>query len=329
MSKNARLRALIAAIAALALVLGVAACGGDDNETTGGGGGGGGGGKAIVSNPKNGKVSLTIGSKHFTEQIVLGEIYAQALEAAGYKVKKDLNLGSETVALQALKSGTISGYPEYASTALTSFFNEDPEKVPADAQQAYKQANADFQKEGLVAFPPTPFASANAVGTLKTTADKLGLQDISDLQGKSQDLTLYGSPECRQRIDCLLGLQKYYNLQFKKFTPVDIALRYEVLDKGQADLSILFTTDAQLAAQKDKYVILTDDKHVFPAGNVIFVTDPATVKKAGPDYEATIVKVQQGLSIPVMQELDARVDIDKQTPEQVASDYLKESGYTQ
>src|SRR6476619_3387240 len=88
MSKNARLRALIAAIAALALALGVAACGGDDDTTGGGGGGGGGGGKAIVSNPNNGNVSLTIGSKNFTEQIVLGEIYAQALEAAGYKVKK-------------------------------------------------------------------------------------------------------------------------------------------------------------------------------------------------------------------------------------------------
>jgi osmoprotectant transport system substrate-binding protein len=325
MTTSARLRALLAAIAALTLALGVAACGGGDGtDTTGGGGGGG---KAIVSNPDNGKVSLTIGSKNFTEQIVLGEIYSQALEAAGYKVKSDLNLGSETVALQALKKGELSGYPEYASTALTSFFGVDPEKVPADAQAAYKEANADFKKEGLVAFPPTPFASANAVGTLKTTADKLGLKTVSDLQGKSQDLSLYGSPECRQRIDCLLGLEKYYDLKFKSFTPVDIGLRYEVLDKGQADLSILFTTDAQLAAQKDKYVILEDDKHVFPAGNVIFVTDPATVKEAGPDYEATIVKVQQGLSIPVMQELDARVDIDQETPEQVASEYLKESGY--
>ena len=124
------------------------------------------------------------------------------------------------------------------------------------------------------------------------------MKDVSDLKGKSQDLTLYGSPECRQRIDCLLGLEKYYGLQFKSFTPVDIALRYEVLDKGQADLSILFTTDAQLAAQKNKYVILNDDKHVFPAGNVIFVTDPATVSKAGPDYEKTIDSGPEGPDDP-------------------------------
>ena len=78
-------------------------------------------------------------------------------------------------------------------------------------------------------------------GGIQLVAD--GVTTISDLQGKSQDLTLYGSPECRQRVDCLVGLEKYYGLKFKKFTPVDIGLRYEVLDKGQADLSIIFTTD--------------------------------------------------------------------------------------
>jgi glycine betaine/choline ABC-type transport system substrate-binding protein len=328
MSKQTRLRAVFASLAVLALALFAAACGSSDDNSSSSSTAGGGGGKAIVSNPANGKVSLKIGSKNFTEQIVLGEIYAQALEAAGYNVSTDLNLGSETVALAALKKGEISGYPEYASTALTSFFGVDPEKVPGSAQQAYTQANADFQKQGLTAFPPTPFASANAVGALKSTADKLGLSTVSDLTAKSQNLTLYGSPECRQRIDCLLGLQKYYHLQFKQFKPVDIALRYSVLDKGGSDtLSILFTTDAQLAAQADKYVILKDDKHVFPAGNVMFVTDPATVKKAGPDYEKTITTVQQGLTIPVMQELDARVDIDQQDPSAVAGEYLKESGY--
>jgi glycine betaine/choline ABC-type transport system substrate-binding protein len=320
------LRGLIAMLLTAALALGIAACGSsDDNSSTTASGGGG--GKQIVSNPKNGKVSLTIGSKNFTEQIVLGEIYSQALQAAGYKVDTKLDLGSETVALQALKGGQITGYPEYASTALTSFFGKQPEQVPSDPQKAYQDANAEFQKEGLTAFPPTPFSSANAVGTLKKTADKLGLKDISDLKGKSQNLTLYGSPECRQRIDCLLGLEKFYGLKFKKFVPVDIGLRYTVLDKGQADLSILFTTDAQLAADKDKYVILNDDKHAFPAGNVIFVTDQKVAQKAGPDYQKTITQVQSGLTTKVMQELDARVDIDHQQASDVAHQYLTESGY--
>ena len=142
----------------------------------------------------------------------------------------------------------------------------------------------------------------------------------------SQDLNLYGSPECRQRIDCLLGLQDNYGLEFKSFTPVDIGLRYEVLDKGQADLSIVFTTDAQLG-DGDKYTILEDDKGVLPAGNVMFLTKQETIDKAGPDYAATIELVQEGLTEKVMQELDARVDLDKEQPADVARDYLVAGGY--
>jgi osmoprotectant transport system substrate-binding protein len=323
-----RWRGLLATLAALALALGIVACGGSDDSTTSGSTDGGGeAAGAIQSNPENGKVTLTIGSKNFPEQEILGEIYAQALSAAGYKVKSALNLGSETVALKALKTGQISGYPEYASTALTSFFGLEPEEVPAEATEAWEKANAEFEKEGLEAFEPTPFASANAVGTTKETADKYGLKTVSDLEGVSEKLTLFGSPECRQRIDCLAGLEKLYGLKFKDFTPVDIALRYTVLDKGQADLSILFTTDPQLSAESDKYVILEDDQEVFPAGNVIFVTDKAVAEEAGPDFEETILKVQEGLDLKVVQELDARVELEKETPEAAAKAYLESAGY--
>ena len=327
MSTNPRLRALFALLAALVLALAVTACGDDDDgdsEETGTEESA----TAIQENPDNSGVQLTIGSKNFTEQIVLGEIYAQALEAAGYDVSTDLNLGDEQVALKALDSGDISGYPEYTSTALTSFFDFAPEDVPGDAQQAYEESKDEFAGEGLVSYPPTPFSSANAVGLLSSTADDLGVSTISDLKGKSQDLTLYGSPECRQRIDCLVGLEKYYGLDFKSFTPVDIGLRYEVLDKGDADLSILFTTDAQLFVS-DKYTILEDDKGVLPAGNVIFVASQDAADEAGPDFGETIERVQQNLTLEVMQELNARVDIDKEKPEEAAQEYLQQFGYIQ
>jgi osmoprotectant transport system substrate-binding protein len=320
-----RARASLAVLLALFLSLGVAACGSSDDDSTESGGEGGG---AIVSNPDNGKVTLTIGSKNFPEEEILGEIYAQALEAAGYKVKTKLNLGSETIALQTLKQGEISGYPEYTATALESFFGLEPEEVPSDATGAYEKAKAEFEKEGLTAFPPTPYSSANAVGTLKKTAEENDLKTISDLSGKSEELSLYGSPECRQRIDCLAGLEKLYGLEFKSFHPVDIGLRYTVLEKGQADLSILFTSDPQLSAQKDKFVTLEDDKHVFPPGNPIFVTDQAVAKEAGPDFEKTIVEVQKGLTLPVIQELNARVELEKEPAAKAAASYLKEAGYT-
>ena len=183
MSTNPRLRALFALLAAFVLALAVAACGDDDDE--------GDTGEttetsatAIEENPDNNGVQLTIGSKNFTEQIVLGEIYSQALEAAGYDVSTDLNLGDEQVALKALKAGEISGYPEYTSTALTSFFDFAPEDVPGDAQQAFEESQDDFADEGLVSYPPTPFSSANAVGLLSSTADDLGVSAVSDLEGK-------------------------------------------------------------------------------------------------------------------------------------------------
>ncbi|HVD37722.1 MAG TPA: glycine betaine ABC transporter substrate-binding protein [Solirubrobacterales bacterium] len=321
-----RMRVLLAALAALALTLGVAACGSSGDSTTSGSTESGEAG-AIQSNPENGKVSLTIGSKNFPEQEILGEIYAQALTAAGYEVKSALNLGSETVALKAVKTGQVSGYPEYASTALTSFFGLEPEEVPSDANEAWEKANEEFEKENLQAFEPTPFASANAVGTTKETAEKYGLKTVSDLEGVSEELSLYGSPECRQRIDCLAGLEKLYDLKFKSFTPVDIGLRYTVLEKGQADLSILFTTDPQLSAESDKFVILEDDKEVFPAGNVIFVTAKKVAEEAGPDYEKTILQVQEGLDLKVVQELDARVELEKETPKEAAKAYLESAGY--
>jgi glycine betaine/choline ABC-type transport system substrate-binding protein len=325
MSSHSRVRAAFALIAALVLALGVAACGGDDDNDTGTSGDNS--ANLIKENPDNNGIQLTVGSKNFTEEYILGNIYAQALQAAGYDVKTNLNLGSEVIAYKALQDGEVSGYPEYTSTLLQSIFSKDT--VPADAQEAYQQAQAELEPKGETAFSPTPFADANALGMLKTKADELGATTISDLQGKSQDLNLYGSPECRERADCLVGLEDTYGLQFKSFNPVDIGLRYTVLDKGQADASIVFTSDAQLGANPDKYVLLEDDKGIFPSGNVIWVTDQSTVEQAGPDYQGTIEKVQEGLTLPVMQELNARVDIDKEDPADVATQYLKETGYIQ
>ena len=323
---SARKQGLFALALIAALALGISACGSSSSTTSSSSSGGSSSADLIQKNPANGKVKLTVGSKNFTEEYILGNIYAQALQAAGYNVDTKLNLGSETVALNALKHGEISGYPEYTSTALGSFFQVPPQKMPADADQAAAMAKGDLEKEGLTSFAPTPFADSNAVGTLTSTAKKLGLKTISDLKGKSQNLVLAGSPECRERIDCLAGLEKNYGLKFKQFKPVDISLRYTVLDKGDADLSILFTSDAQLA-NSDKYTLLQDDKGLIPAGNLIFITSQKVAKEAGPDFQSTIEKVQGNLTLPVIQELNSEVDIDHKDPAAVATHYLKSSGY--
>jgi len=318
---------LIAALAALALAIGLGACGSSDNndKSTSSSGGGNANAQTIQSNPANKKVSVTIGSKNFTEEFILGNVYAQALQAAGYKVKTQLNLGSEQIALKALKSGQIDAYPEYTGTALTSFFKAKTTDIPTDPQQAYQQAKAGFAKSGLTALPPTPFTDSNALAVTQATADKLGVKSISDLKAKAGDLTFSGSPECRQRQDCLLGLQKFYGINPGKFTVVDPSLRHEVLQKGQADASFVFTTDGQIKANKE--VLLTDPKNIFPPYNITLVVRDQAVQKAGPDFAKTIALVQKGMTTQVMQELNSRVDLDKQKPAGVAKEYLTESGY--
>ena len=314
-------------LALLVAALAVAGCGDDNDDSSGDGSASTSQDESssqIQKNDKNSSTQITMGSKNFTEQKVLGEIYAQALAAAGYDVSTQLNLGDEKTALKALEGGDISAYPEYTGTALLSFFGYTADKLPSDETEAYDLAKEGFAKDNLTALPPTPFVSSNEVAVTKETADKLGLEKISDLKGKSEDLTLYGSPECRQRLDCLLGLEQVYGLKFKKFVPVDIALRHEVLKKGQADVSIVFTTDPQ--NKREGFVLLEDDKGMFPPYNSTLVVRNDVLEKAGPDFAKTVDMASKGLTDEVMQELNARVDLDKSTPEEVANQYLKESG---
>jgi osmoprotectant transport system substrate-binding protein len=318
---------LLPALLALALFGFVAACGEDEDDAGGDSGSQTqteSSGAQIQRNDANSKVSLTIGSKNFTEQKVLGEIYAQGLQAAGYTISKDLNLGDQDVALAALKKGEIDAYPEYTGTALLAFFGKQADELPKDPQAAFEEAKAGFAEEGITAFPPTPFTSSNEVAVTQETADKLALENISDLAEHDQDLVLYGSPECRQRLDCLLGLQEVYGLDFKRFVPIDLAQRHEVLENGRADVSIVFTTDPQIARNKE--VLLKDDKGMFPPYNSTLIMKDETAQEAGADLPKTIELLQKELTAENMQELNARVDLDKEDPADVARQYLTETG---
>jgi osmoprotectant transport system substrate-binding protein len=321
MRTHRRLAGLLAVLTLLASTFAIAACG---SSNSGGGKKSGTKESAIASNPANKKTTIVVGSKNFTEQKVLGEIFAQGLGAAGYTIKTQLNLGDEKVQFKALKAQKIDGAPEYTGTALGSLFGVASDKIPKNPTTAFDQTKADYAKQGFTAYPPTPFTSSNEVGVTQATAKKYHLSKISDLGSVAGKLTLYGSPECRQRLDCLLGLQKVYGLKFKKFVPVALDLRHEVLNKGQADVSIVFTTDPQ--NKRDKVVLLKDDKHMFPPYNSTFVVRDSVAKKAGADLSKTVAALEKGLTAPVMQELNARVDLDKKTPKEVASEYLKEQG---
>jgi osmoprotectant transport system substrate-binding protein len=331
--KSERQIRLLLSLALVAILLfTLSACGGDDDgddsaasgdTTTATTGTTAAQGTAIQRNVDNAGTTLTIGSKNFTEQ----KVYAQALAAAGYTVRTELNLGDEKTALKALEDGQISAYPEYTGTALISFFDVKAADLPKDPTAAYDQAKEGFAERDLVALPPTPFTSSNEVAVTKETAEKHDLEEISDLDDVAKDLTLYGSPECRQRLDCLLGLEQVYGLKFKKFVPVDLSQRSTVLSDGQADVSIVFTTDPQNA--REGFVLLEDDKQMFPPYNSTLVVRKSVYDKAGPDLSKTVEAVNAQLTNENIQELNARVDLDKDTPKQAAEAFLKQFGFVQ
>ncbi len=319
------------AVLALVLTVGLAACGGNNDNTSKGetvaSSTAAATAKLIKRDPANAnKPRVTIGSKNFTEEFILGEIYAQALQAAGYKVKKQLDLGSEQIALKALKAGRVDAYPEYTGTALTSFFKVKNQDVPKDPVAAYRQVRGEFAKIGFTALVPTPFTDANGFAMTQEGARKAGnATKLSDLKGKASSLVLAGPPECAQRTDCKLGLEKYYGLKFKDFKSIDIAKRHDVLTNGQADVSLVFTTDGAIKA--DNLVLLKDDRGMQPPYNATLVVRSSVLRDEGPDFRRVIDLVNSGLTTEVMQELNSRVDLDKQTPAAVAGEYLREAGY--
>jgi len=331
------LRALLALLAVLALTVGLAACGGDDEgqeentaaEATPEGGSetpAGGTGEAIQRDEANAGKTVTVGSKNFTEQYILGEIYAQSLEAAGFDVKKQLDLGAEQIAFKALKSGNIDAYPEYTGTALTSFYRVKTDDVPRDKDEAFAQLQEELKADKVTAMPQTPFENKYILVSTKETYEKLGSpKTVSDVAEKAgSDMSLSGFPECRQRTDCLLGLKNVYDWN-PKF--VSSPGQYNDLDKGQADFTMGFSTDGPLAT--GKYVTYEDDKGLYPPYFVTLLVTDKGVETLGESGREVIEKVQEPLTNEVMQELNSRVTLDKQEPEQVAKDYLSESGFVE
>jgi glycine betaine/choline ABC-type transport system substrate-binding protein len=310
----------MAALATAVVAFAVAACDGG-----GGGGeqGGGGRNEPIQRNPRNASKSVTVGSKNFPEQLVLGEIYAQALAAAGYKVDKELNLGSEVVAFKALRNGDVDAYPEYTGTVLTTLYKVEAQDAPKQPDQAFQRAKQRLAKDRITALPRTPFENTYRLGATKQTAQRLGLRNTSDLKGRAPRLKITGYPECRQRLDCYVGVQRTYGARFDEFVASEQT--YEVLDQGEADIGFLFTTDAQLST--GKYQTFEDDKNFFPPYNVTLLVRNRALRTLGPEARQVVERIQRPLTEPVMIELNSRVVLDKQQPEDVARQYLRAEGF--
>ena len=319
------IRRNLSLLAVLPVALVVAACGGEEEKQ------GGGGASAPPAEDKaikkisgaEGK-QVSIGSKNFPEQYILGQIYAQALKAAGFDVKgKVADLGAEQVAYKSLKAGEVDAYPEYTGTALTSFFDVKTADVPTDPDQAYEQAKAEYAKEDIVALPRGEFNNTYILVSSVDQQKKYAAKTLSELAPKAKGDRLAGFPECRQRADCLIGLKETYDLDVKF---VSTQGQFEPIDEEQSELALVFATDGKLAL-KDKYATYEDDKQLFPPYHITLTMRKEAADAIGPEGQKVIADVQKELTPEVMRELNSRVQIDKQEPEKVAADFLKEAGF--
>ena len=261
------------------------------------------------------KPTVTIGTKNFTEQYVLGQLYKQALEAKGYKVAYKENIGSSELIDTALTSGKINFYPEYDGVIVTDLAKKP---FPKTASATYTTAKKWEEGRGYTLLKATPFTDQDGFVLLKSTAQKLGVKSISDMK-KVKSFSYAGFPECKTRITCLLGLKNIYGLKQVKFVPLASISVYTLLDDGKATAGDGFTTDPQL--QTGKYVNLTDNKHIFGFQNVA----PVVTKALAGD--ASLVKIVNAVSAklttPAIAAMNKAVGVDKKSPAQVADAFLK------
>jgi osmoprotectant transport system substrate-binding protein len=274
-----------------------------------------------ATGPGAGKPAVTMGDKNFSEENILGALYAQALQAKGYRITLKDNVGSTEIAYKALAAGQIDMYPEYTGVLLSVVAGQT--RNPPNALAAYNQAKTFVQAHGLTLLEPTPFFDTNAFATLPRYAKEHGLTSIADLKPLGRSVKLGGAPEFATRFEGLPGLKQEYGV-VPTFVPITIELSYKALEGGQVNVQNVFTTDGQLLS--GKYTVLNDPKHLFGFQNVAPVVRRSVLAAEGPAFAETLNRVSALLTLRAIQQMNAAVTIDKQMPANVARQFLRANG---
>lgn len=262
---------------------------------------------------------LRVGSKNFTEQLVVGELYAQVLEARGATVERRLNLGGTAIAQSALLSGEIDLYPEYTGTGLGVVLREPTEGDPASILAKVRAGYA--ARFDLHWIAPSGIDNGNALLVTAGTARRLNLTTLSDLAREAPRLTLAAGNEFADRADGLPGLRRVYGMQFGRLRQfAALGLRYAALTHGQADVVNAYATDWQIAARG--YTALRDDRGLWPAYQLCAVMRGATLRD-NPGLEAPLSTISLRLDNAVMQRLNREVDQDGDEPREVVRRFLR------
>lgn len=306
---------LLAALAALLLVF--AGCGDDEEEP----GASSGAAETTPASgmPGEGKPPVTIGTKDFTEEIVLGNLYGQALEAKGYTVDLKPNIGPTEIIDKALTSSEIDAYPEYTGVTVSVLAGND--ELTGSPEKTVELAKAFYDERGQATSDATPFQDTDAIGVKKEFAEANSLTTVEDLK-TLDSFTLGARPEFKSRFNGLKGMEEVYGITNAKFKQLAIGLQYTALEKGDVDAANLFSTDAQLAS--GKYQLLEDPKGVFGYQNVLFViNEPKLEELGGQTFMDVINSVNGLLTGDAMQSMNAAVDLDKKDPAEVAKAFLE------
>jgi osmoprotectant transport system substrate-binding protein len=307
------IRAVPALLVGLSL-LGLVACGnvgGTDSSASGGGGG----------------PTITVGSKDFTEQFILGSMYAQALDANGFNGVAKLNLGSAPIADKALQNGQIDLYPEYTGTSLVELpYKGNPADLnsPKATYEAAKKLYAERSPADTM-LTPAPFNNTYGIFVRKSVAEKDGLTNMGELAKDSKNLTFISFSQFQNRSDGYPNMKKNYPaFDFGEIKIVnELGLRYSGLQGGEGDVGVGFTTDGQLTS--DQLVVMKDPKSIWPFYYPAPVVRSDVLKKY-PKIESVLNEVSTSLDVETMRELNGKVDLDQEDPEDVAKEYLEEQG---
>jgi osmoprotectant transport system substrate-binding protein len=300
---------LSAATGLVVSALSLTACGGSDsssNPLAGDSAGAGSGGTVVV------------GSANFPESSLLGEIYAQALEAKGIKVTRKLNIGARELYMAAIQDKSVDLLPEYTGATLVYFKKDAPEN---EAEAVYKAIPAVLPK-GLEVLDKSPAADEDAIVVTPETAAKYSLKSIGDLKAVSKNLVAGGGPEFKTREAGLAGMKDKYGVEFKEFKTLDAGgpLSLKALKDGTIQVTQFFTT--QSAILDNKLVVLEDPEHIHLPNNVVPLI---RTDHKSPDVASTLNAVQGKLTTDDLTALVKRIEVGKESADAVAKDWLSKN----
>lgn len=272
----------------------------------------------------SGRDSVVVGSKNFSEQVILGEIVAQLLEDRGVAVDRRLNLGGSFICHQALVSGSLDVYIEYTGTALTAILKEP---FSYDADDVYSRVREVYRDRFDIEWSaPLGFNNTFALVMRPEQARELGIESISDLRAHQASLRPGSGHEFLEREDGYRGLAAAYQLDFAaEPRGMELGLIYQALVEKQVDVVAGNSTDGLI--EKFDLVVLEDDLRFFPPYDAAAVYRPDAIERH-PELASVIAQLEGGIDEREMRRLNRLVDDEGRSVRAVVAEYLREKGWT-